>query len=216
MIKISLRKYKELIDEKEKEEKTKEKYGYVPKLEKGAEKWFYRSRWLLAPMYLGLIVVLVVILGKFFWDIWEIIQSIIILHSHSWITQVLDLLDLTLIANLVLIVAFSGYENFVSKIDYAHQYSIEELPWMGNIDFSELKLKIIGSVVAISIIELLKDFIGAITIDPNVEFWRVLLHVVFVITGVVFARMEILESKKMKIEAETEVLKNENEKLKNL
>ena len=87
---------------------------------------------------------------------------------------------------------------------------------MGNIDFSELKLKIIGSVVAISIIELLKDFIGAITIDPNVEFWRVLLHVVFVITGVVFARMEILESKKMKIEAETEVLKNENEKLKNL
>jgi uncharacterized protein (TIGR00645 family) len=213
VIKISLRRYKELIDENEKEKEeseTTEKYGYIPKLERTVEKWFYRSRWLLAPMYLGLIVILVVILGKFFWDIWEIIRSIVILHSDSWITQVLDLLDLTLIANLVLIVAFSGYENFVSKINYAHEYSIEELPWMGSIDFSELKLKIIGSVVAISIIELLKDFIGAITIDPNIEFWRVLLHVIFVITGVVFARMEILESKKAKIESETKLLEKEN------
>lgn len=208
MIKISLRKYKELIDEKEKEEKTKEKYGYVPKLEKGAEKWFYRSRWLLAPMYLGLIVVLVVILGKFFWDIWEIIQSIIILHSHSWITQVLDLLDLTLIANLVLIVAFSGYENFISKIDIA-EHHIDRPSWMGRLDFSGLKLKIIGSVVAISLIELLQDFLNMSSIDPNVEFWRIMLHLTFVLTGVVFAGMEILSEKRHFMKKEEELVQLE-------
>lgn len=193
---------------------TKRKLKHT--FEDKTEKLLYSSRWILAPMYIILILVLVLILLRFVGNVIHFISVMNTLTDNEWIIHVLELLDLTLVANLVVIVAFSGYENFVSKIDYAHQYSIEELPWMGNIDFSELKLKIIGSVVAISIIELLKDFIGAMTIDPNVEFWRVLLHVVFVITGVVFARMEILESKKIKIEAETEVLKNENEKLKNL
>lgn len=109
--------------------------------------------------------------------------------------KVLELLDLTLLANLVLIVAFSGYENFISKIDTAEEH-IDRPSWMGRLDFSGLKLKIIGSVVAISLIELLQDFLNVPSIDPNVEFWRIMLHLTFVITRVVFAGMEILTEKR--------------------
>ena len=81
------------------------------------------------------------------------------LSYNEWIMNVLELLDLTLVANLVLIVAFSGYENFISKIDIAEDH-IDRPSWMGRLDFSGLKLKIIGSVVAISLIELLQDFLN--------------------------------------------------------
>lgn len=118
------------------------------------------------------------------------------LTDDEWIVQVLELLDLTLVANLVVIVAFSGYENFISKIDVAKKHR-DRPSWMGRLDFSGLKLKIIGSVVAISLIELLQDFLNATsTVDPTVEFWRIALHLTFVATGLVFAGMEILAEKR--------------------
>ena len=118
------------------------------------------------------------------------------LTTNEWIIHILELLDLTLLANLVLIVTFSGYENFISKIDIAEDH-VDRPSWMGHLDFSGLKLKIIGSVVAISLIELLQDFLNVSSgIDPNVEFWRIVLHLAFVFTGLVFAMMEILSEKR--------------------
>ena len=118
------------------------------------------------------------------------------LSYNEWIIQVLELLDLSLLANLVLIVAFSGYENFISKIDVAEDH-IDRPSWMGSLDFSGLKLKIIGSIVAISLVELLQDFLNVPHgFDANTEFWRIALHLTFVFTGLVFAGMEILAEKR--------------------
>ena len=147
-------------------------------------------------MYIILILILLLILWKFVGDVIDFIQIMNTLTDDEWIIHVLELLDLTLVANLVVIVAFSGYENFISKIDVAEEHR-DRPSWIGRLDFSGLKLKIIGSVVAISLIELLQDFLNATSnIDPNVEFWRIALHLTFVLTGLVFAGMEILSEKR--------------------
>ena len=185
------------------------------KSEDNIEKILYASRWVLSPMYFILILVLILILFKF---VSEVINFILIMNTlgyNEWIMHVLELLDLTLVANLVLIVAFSGYENFISKIDVAEKH-IDRPSWMGRLDFSGLKLKIIGSVVAISLIELLQDFLNVTSIDPNVEFWRIMLHLTFVVTGVVFAAMEILSEKRHTMKSEEELAKLERKQFKDL
>ena len=181
------------------------------KLEDGIEKTLFISRWILSPMYILLIVVLVLILFKFIGDVVRFISIMSTLTDDEWIIQVLELLDLTLVANLVVIVAFSGYENFISKIDVADDH-VDRPSWMGRLDFSGLKLKIIGSVVAISLIELLQDFLNATsTINPEVEFWRIALHLTFVATGLVFAGMEILSEKRHEMKNKDHFAEIEND-----
>lgn len=166
------------------------------KLEDVTERVLYASRWILSPIYLALIFVLILIMGKFFMNVYEFTLIMGTLTTNEWIIHILELLDLTLLANLVLIVTFSGYENFVSKIDVAENH-VDRPSWMGHLDFSGLKLKIIGSVVAISLIELLQDFLNVYyELNPEAVFWRIALHLAFVLTGLVFARMEILSEKR--------------------
>lgn len=185
------------LSEKEKNQIiNQKKHSIRHSVEEKMEKLLFSSRWILSPMYLILILVLILILYKFIADVIGFILIMGTLDTNEWIIQVLELLDLTLVANLVIIVAFSGYENFVSKLDESEKDD-DRLPWMGRLDFSGLKLKIIGSVVAISLIELLQDFLNATSyVDPNYEFWRIVLHLTFVVTGLVFAGMEILSEKR--------------------
>jgi uncharacterized protein (TIGR00645 family) len=98
---------------------------------------------------------------------------------------------------LILIVILAGYENFVSRIDAAHE-SDDRPHWMGTIDFSGLKIKLIGSLVAISVIELLKDFIELSGQDEVGEgtIWRVIIHLTFVASGVLFALMDWIADKR--------------------
>ena len=179
-------------------------------IEDYTERFLYASRWILSPIYLILIVILILILGKFTLDTIEFISIMWTLSNNEWIIQILELLDLSLLANLVLIVAFSGYENFVSKIDVAENH-VDRPSWMGRLDFSGLKLKIIGSVVAISLVELLQDFLNVSSgIDYHFEFWRVVLHLTFVFTGLVFALMEIFSEKRHVMKDELEHGENES------
>ena len=183
------------------------------KFEDNIEKLLYASRWILSPIYFLLIVILILILLKFIGDVIGFIMIMQTLSYNEWIMHVLELLDLTLVANLVLIVAFSGYENFVSRIDASEDH-IDRPSWMGRLDFSGLKLKIIGSVVAISLIELLQDFLNVPSINPNVEFWRIMLHLTFVVTGVVFAMMEILSEKRHVMQSKEELVQLEKDQYK--
>jgi uncharacterized protein (TIGR00645 family) len=117
--------------------------------------------------------------------------------AQTFTLDLLALLDLTLLANLILMVIFAGYENFVSRIDVATE-SKDRPHWMGTIDFSGLKIKLIGSLVAISVIELLKDFIelsGEAEVGEG-TVWRVLIHLTFVISGVLFALMDWIADKR--------------------
>jgi uncharacterized protein (TIGR00645 family) len=160
------------------------------------EQVLFSARWLLSPLYLGLVAVLILVLIRFGFEFVATVQHVFENQSHTFILDVLALLDIVLLGNLILIVIFAGYENFVSKIDAAHE-SEDRPHWMGTIDFSGLKLKLIGSLVAISVIELLKDFIGlgeGHKVD-NSLIWRVIIHLVFVVSGVMFALMDAIAAR---------------------
>lgn len=131
------------------------------------EKAIFRARWLLAPMYVGLILVLAALAYKFVVEITILFIHIAQNNDHEFILDLLGLLDLVLLGNLILIVLFAGYENFVSKIEAAEE-SVDRPNWMGTVDFSGLKIKLIGSLVAISVIELLANFIE-LSVDPEAE-----------------------------------------------
>ena len=129
----------------------------MSKLSHAVESILFRSRFLLAPLYLGLVGALALLAYRFIVEFWHLAEKTADMSASEFTLSLLALLDLTLLANLILMVIFAGYENFVSRIDIATE-SKDRPHWMGTIDFSGLKIKLIGSLVAISVIELLKDF----------------------------------------------------------
>ena len=154
------------------------------------ERLLFASRWLLAPFYLGLVGGIVVLLWYFGVEFLHLVS--ILLHGEGNVVMgVLALVDLVLVANLLVIIIFAGYENFVSKMDTGDH---EDRPdWMGHVDFAGLKMKLIGSIIAISGIDLLKAFV-AIGGNINNEqlAWKVAIHVTFVFSGLMFAIMDWL------------------------
>lgn len=168
--------------------------------EKVLEGMVFNSRWLLAPFYLGLVVAIFILLVKFTQEFWHVATHAIDGSESEVILAILTLVDMSLVANLLLIIIFSGYENFVSKIDTAGHEDRPE--WMGKVDFSGLKVKLIASIVAISAVELLKSFVNISiaqedltaaagwTVSDTKLAWKVGIHVVLVVSGVLFAVMD--------------------------
>jgi len=171
-------------------------------LETRFEQGLFASRWLMAPMYVGLSIALGMLTVIFVKELVYYIPQILELTADKMILVVLTLIDLTLAANLLLIVLFSGYENFVSKFDF--DAGQDRPDWMGKVDFSGLKMKLIASIVAISGIHLLKRFmeIGdldtATTYGVTELFWLVTIHLTFVVSGVLMALMDYLQAKSAK------------------
>ncbi len=171
-----------------------------PTLERALEAGLFASRWLLAPFYVGLVFALAGVLVVFGVDLWRELVHLIHVDpaklAEAGIVMALSLIDLSLAANLLLIVIFSGYENFVSRIDVA---SHEDRPdWMGTVDFSGLKMKLIASIVAISAIALLKSFLELAdngVHDEKTLYWQVVIHLTFVISGVLLALMDFINAK---------------------
>ena len=164
-----------------------------------AERWLeaalFSSRWLMAPFYVGLVIALVALLVIFIGELIGEASRIADLTPEAAILMALSLIDLSLAGNLILIVIFSGYENFVSKIDADGQ--IDRPAWMGTVDFSGLKLRLVGSIVAISAISLLRTFmrIGEGPLDETMVQWKVIVHLTFVTSGVLLALMDLLSSR---------------------
>lgn len=165
-------------------------------VERATEKTLFWSRWLMAPFYLGLVGVLIVLLVVFVREVAAMIPTALSLSSDEAIVLMLTMVDLSLAANLLLIVIFSGYENFVSRIDTRDDADRPE--WMGTIDFSGLKLKLIASIVAISAIDLLKSYLdlggggaadeGALS-STDLGF-KIAIHLTFVTSGLILAVMD--------------------------
>lgn len=157
-------------------------------MERGIETFLFASRWLMAPMYLGLVGAMAVLLYAFGVELVHFVQGLGTLGVDDAILGVLSLIDLSLMANLVLIVIFSGYENFVSRMDLGDH---EDRPdWQGDVDFSALKLKLVASIVAISGIHLLKVFMDVGKYDQQKIENLVMIHLVFVVSGVLLALMD--------------------------
>ncbi|HVI27267.1 TIGR00645 family protein [Hansschlegelia sp.] len=168
-------------------------------IEKVIERGLFASRWLMAPFYIGLVVGLVLLLIKFGQELLHFAESVLHATESEVILGILSLIDLSLTANLVLLVIFSGYENFVSRMDL-HDHS-ERPEWMGKIDFSGLKLKLIASIVAISAIQLLKAFMDLNSATDRDLWWMAGIHVVFVGSGVFLALSDWLSDHAHLIEA---------------
>jgi uncharacterized protein (TIGR00645 family) len=173
-------------------------------LEGAIEVFLFASRWVLAPFYVLMVAALIGIGVKFVQEMWALMSNIIDSEPNEVVLGILSLLDLVLLANLVLIVIFAGYETFVSKINAAN--GSEDRPhWMGHVDFSGLKMKLISSIVAISVIGLLQDFTNIESFDPKLESWRIALHITFIFSGVMFALMDWLGEKRMSLTLKAQV-----------
>ncbi len=162
-------------------------------IERTLEQILFASRWLLAPFYLGLVGAVVVMLYYFGLEFNHLIH-LVMGGTGNVLVGVLSLVDLVLVANLLMIIIFAGYENFVSKIDTGDHEDRPE--WMGHVDFADLKMKLIGSIIAISGIELLKSFVNIGGLSNTELGWKVGIHLTFVFSGVMFALMDKLNGHK--------------------
>ena len=162
-------------------------------VERALERALFASRWLMAPFYLGLVGALGVLLVVFVHDIVVELPRLITMDEAAVILWVLTLIDLSLAANLILMVIFAGYENFVSKLDIdGHP---DRPTWMGTIDFSAMKLKLVASIVAISAIHLLKAFMSLETYPREHVILLVVVHLTFVVSGVLLALSDYIAEK---------------------
>lgn len=162
----------------------------MKRIEKTLESLMFNSRWLLAPFYIGLVLSIALLGISFIKEFIHFVPIAITGPESAVIIGILTLIDIVMIANLLIIIIFAGYENFVSKIETDNH---EDRPsWMGHVGFADLKMKLIGSIVAISGIELLKAFMHIESYSDNQLAWKIGLHLTFVISGVLFALMDKL------------------------
>ena len=162
-------------------------------LEHKLELLMFNSRWLLAPFYVGLILGIFILLIKFAKEFFGLASRTFTADGNEIIIGILTLIDVVMIANLLIIIIFAGYENFVSKINTGES---EDRPsWMGHVGFADLKMKLIGSIVAISGIELLKAFMHVELYTSEQLAWKVGIHMTFVVSGLLFALTDKLGGK---------------------
>lgn len=157
-------------------------------IEKFIERAMYASRWLLAPIYLGLSLTLVALALKFFQEVFHLLPLVFSMKEAEIILIVLSLIDIALVSGLIVMVMFSSYENFVSRLDMNDD--TEKLSWLGTLDTNSLKNKVAASIVAISSIHLLKVFMNAENINEDKLLWYVVIHITFVISAVAMGLLD--------------------------
>ncbi|WP_413471817.1 TIGR00645 family protein [Shewanella baltica] len=150
-------------------------------MEKVFERLMYASRWIMAPIYLGLSLILFALGVKFFQEIFHLLPNIFKIGEVDLVLLTLSLIDITLVGGLIVMVMFSGYENFVSQLDVGEDN--DKLSWLGKMDAGSLKNKVAASIVAISSIHLLKVFMNAENISNDKIMWYLLIHITFVLSA---------------------------------
>ncbi len=146
------------------------------------ERILYASRWLLAPIYVGLSFALILLSIKFFQEIIHYFPLILSMSESGLVLVILSMVDMALVGGLIIMVMFSGYENFISRIDIAE--GVEKLSWLGKLDAGSLKQKVAASIVAISSIHLLQKFMNVEQVDNDKLMWYVILHMTFVVSAI--------------------------------
>lgn len=163
----------------------------------------FASRWLLAPFYAGLIVALGGLLIIFGRELWDEVSHVMTMKPETGVLMALSLIDLSLAANLVVIVMLAGYENFVARMSVIDPAARPD--WMGKVDFSGLKIRVIASIVAIATVALLRAYMEYLepdtTLTPTKLFWLIALVLTFVVCGVLMALMDWLAAHAERLEA---------------
>jgi uncharacterized protein (TIGR00645 family) len=147
--------------------------GWQPGI--GVERVLLASRWLLAPVYLGMALGLLLLVAKFVLELVHTIPDVATLPTGKLIVEVLSLIDISLAANLLLMVMLGGYENFVARLDVSGRYRPH---WLDGLGFSALKLKLISSIVAIAAVSMLETFLNV-----QSENWQQVLLQLAILLG---------------------------------
>ena len=171
-------------------------------LEKNLEKGLFASRWFIAPVYIILAISLGIITLKVIQEFIHVVPHMFSMTVREVMLFVLHVVDLALVGNLILMIIFAGYENFVSKISAAEN-SEDKPSWMGKVDFSDLKIKLVASILAISGIGLLETFLkiagsGDIAVSEVEIKWMVIIHIIFIISGLLLAMMDYVAHRSSK------------------
>jgi len=164
------------------------KHHMQKRIEHFLERLMYASRWIMAPIFLGMSLILLVLAIKFFQELYHFLPHILEIDDGQIILKLLTFVDLTLVGSLTLIVMFSGYENFVSRMDI--EAGTEKLDWLGTHDYGSLKLKVATSIVAISSIRLLKVFMEVEHIENDKMLWYVVIHMTLVISAFIMGYLD--------------------------
>lgn len=154
-------------------------------MEKKIESFIFFSRWLQAPVYLGLIVASLLYAFKFMVQLWHLVSNFSDLNENTIMLSVLGLIDISMVINLLVIVFIGGYYTFVSKIDFDN--SADKPDWLTKINAGTLKIKLIISLVSISGVHLLKTFIDIHNIPLQDAILQVTIHLVFLISALILA-----------------------------
>lgn len=157
-------------------------------MERQFERVLFAMRWLLAPLYFGLGLLLVMFAIQFFRELIHIFESAMTIAEVDLILAALTLIDLTLVASLIIMVMLSGYENFVSKLDL--EDTEHSLAWLGKLDAGSLKIKVAASIVAISSIHLLKAFMNFGDVPNDKLILLIVTHLTFVVSALLLALMD--------------------------
>ena len=158
------------------------------------EKLFYSARWILAPLFLGLSLALLALALKFFQEVWHVLPHVFELSESDLILSLLSMVDMGLVGGLIVMVMYSSYENFVSRLDLDEKDS-ERLGWLGKMDAGSLKNKVAASIVAISSIHLLRIFMNVNEINNDKLLWYVIIHLTFVLSALVMCWIDLLTRK---------------------
>jgi len=148
---------------------------------RSVESLIFASRWLQAPIYVGLILAQGVYVYRFILELVHLVTGINKFSESDIMLIVLGLIDVAMIANLLIMVIIGGYETFVSRLDLEGHPDQPE--WLSHMDASALKIKLAMALIGISSIDLLRTFIDATHIEDRVIMWRVVIHVVFLISA---------------------------------
>lgn len=164
-------------------------------MEKTIEKLLFASRWILAPVYLGMSLALVALGIKFFQELYHLLTGVAFMAEADMVLMLLALVDMVLVGSLIVMVMFSGYENFVSALDV--EEGAEKLSWLGKLDANSLKLKVASSIVAISSIHLLRAFMETPVLakEGNTLLWYVIIHLTFVVSAVMMGVLDRITAK---------------------
>lgn len=157
-------------------------------MERIFERIMYASRWIMAPIYLGLSFALLALGVKFFQEVYHILTHLFEMAEIDLVLIVLSLIDISLVGGLIVMVMFSGYENFVSRLDLGDHD--DKLNWLGKLDAGSLKNKVAASIVAISSIHLLKVFMNTENIQNDKILWYLLIHITFVLSAVAMGYLD--------------------------
>jgi uncharacterized protein (TIGR00645 family) len=155
-------------------------------------RWIFMSRWLQAPLYVGLIAAQALYVWQFGRELVHLIQEM----TANNITEaqimliVLGLIDVVMISNLLVMVIVGGWETFVSRLDLEHHPDQPE--WLSHVNAGVLKVKLATAIIGISSIHLLQTFINAAKLDQKTMMWQTIIHLTFVLSAIAIAYTERL------------------------